>query len=102
MSIKNYKNMKEEQLKNLIYATYANDMNIMLNGFSEGYFGQKQHAQFKKNTKEIKNNIKELDKYPRGVYKVSANAAKPSIRTSLWEMKSPLQLIDIDIKDDHK
>lgn len=103
MSFKNHKNMKEEQLKNLIYATYANDMVLMLNGFSEvatATFGQKQHARLKKNTKEIKSNVKELDKYPRGVYKVSANAAKPSIRTSLWEMKSPSQLIDI--KDDHK
>lgn len=87
MSFKNHKNMKEEQLKNLIYATYVNDMDLMLNGF------QKQHAQFKKNTKEIKNSVKELYKYPKGVNKVSANA-------SLWEMKSPSQLIDI--KDDHK
>lgn len=80
MSFKNHKKMKEEQPKNLIYATYVNDMVLMLNGFSEGSFGQKQHAQFKKNTKEIKNNIKELDKYPK--------------------KKSLLQLIDI--KDDHK
>lgn len=70
MSFKNHKKMKEEQLKNLIYATYVNDMFLMLNGFSEvatATFGQKQHAQFKKNTKEIKNNIKELDKYSRGI-----------------------------------
>jgi hypothetical protein len=36
MSFKNHKDIKEEQLKNLIYATYVNDMVLMLNGFSEG------------------------------------------------------------------